>query len=436
MDNVLDDGVLGKQAKSAQFIGNRNKLFLASCIALTVTSMTFAIRAGMIGPLGKEFGLDNGQLGIVISTAFWGFPLAVILGGWIVDYIGMKKLMIVAFVSHVLGIALTIFAGGFWGLFISTLLIGIANGTVEAACNPLVATLYPEDKTIKLNHFHLWFPGGLVIGGLVAYFLGDTMLDMGWKIQMATMLVPAVIYGYMFLNLDFPKTERIANEVSDSEMYKSILSPLFIFMVICMFGTAITELATNQWIGVLLGSVSSNALLLLVFISLIMAVGRGFAGPIVHQMSPTGVLLGSAIFAALGLFLMSTMSGNMLFVAAAVFAVGVTYFWPTMLGFVAEYIPKSGALGLGLMGGAGMFAVSIFQPIIGEVYDSNMANALPEGANMQEYANAAGGTEMATAFADAQVVAGPAILSTMVIIPVILIVAFAGLHFMRGKFAK
>ena len=415
---------------------NRDKLFLASCIALTVTSMTFAIRAGMIGPLGQEFGLDNSQLGIIISTAFWGFPLAVILGGWIVDYIGMKKLMIVAFACHVLGIALTIFAGGFWGLFISTLMIGIANGTVEAACNPLVATLYPEDKTTKLNHFHLWFPGGLVIGGLIAYFLGDTMLDMGWKIQMATMLIPAVIYGYLFLNLDFPKTERITNEVSDSEMYKSILSPLFLFMVVCMFGTAITELATNQWIGVLLGSVSSNALLLLVFISLIMAVGRGFAGPILNKISTTGVLLGSAIFATLGLYLLSMTSGSMLFVSAAIFAVGVTYFWPTMIGFVAEYIPKSGALGLGLIGGAGMFAVSIFQPIIGKVYDTNMVNALPEGADMQEYAGAAAGTEMATAFTEAQVVAGPAILSTMVIIPVILIVAFAGLHFMRGKFVK
>ena len=276
---------------------NRDKLFLASCIALTVTSMTFAIRAGMIAPLGQEFGLDNSQLGIIISTAFWGFPLAVILGGWIVDFIGMKKLMIVAFACHVLGIALTIFAGGFWGLFISTLMIGIANGTVEAACNPLVATIYPEDKTTKLNHFHLWFPGGLVIGGLIAYFLGDTMLDMGWKLQMATMLIPAVFYGYLFLNLDFPKTERVTNEVSDSEMYKSILSPLFLFMVVCMFGTAITELGTNQWIGVLLGSVSSNALLLLVFISLIMAVGRGFAGPILNKISTTGVLLGSAIFA-------------------------------------------------------------------------------------------------------------------------------------------
>ena len=415
---------------------NKNRLFIASCIALTVTSMTFAIRAGMIEPLGVEFGLDNEQLGLIISTAFWGFPLAVIIGGWIVDYVGMKILMIIAFVSHVLGIILTIYAGGFWGLFISTLLIGIANGTVEAACNPLVATLYPEDKTTKLNHFHIWFPGGLVIGGLIAYFLGPEGANMGWKIQMATMLVPSLIYGYMFFGSSFPKTERVANEVSDGEMYKSILSPLFLFMVVCMFGTAVTELGTNQWIGVLLGSVTDNALLLLVFISLIMALGRGFAGPVVHRMSTTGVLLGSAVFAALGLYLMSVMQGNSLFVAAAIFAVGVTYFWPTMIGFVAEYIPKSGALGLGLIGGAGMFAVSIFQPIIGRVYDENMMSALPEGADLQAYAAAEGGSEMAAAYAEAQVTAGPAILETMVILPVILIVAFAILHFMRGRFTN
>ena len=130
---------------------NRNKLFIASCMALTVTSMTFAIRAGMLGPLGIEFGLDNQRVGIIASTAFWGFPLAVIIGGMLTDIIGMRNLMIVAFLSHIVGIGMTIVAGGFWGLFFSTFLIGAANGLVEAACNPLVATLYPENKTTKLN---------------------------------------------------------------------------------------------------------------------------------------------------------------------------------------------------------------------------------------------------------------------------------------------
>lgn len=413
---------------------NTNKLFIASCLALVVTSMTFAIRAGMLGQLGIDFGLNTEELGWIAGTAFWGFPLAVIIGGALVDIIGMRKLMYAAFFSHVIGIVMTITAGGFWALFFSTLLIGIANGLVEAVCNPLIASMYPDDKTTKLNHFHIWFPGGLVIGGLVAYFLGGA--GIGWKVQMATMLIPAAIYGVMFLGEKFPVTERVAQGVSTGEMYKSLLNPLFVFMVICMFGTAITELGTNQWIGVLLANVTDNALLLLVFISGIMAIGRGMAGPVVHKMSPAGVLLISAILASIGLYLLSTLSGNMLFVAAGIFALGVTYFWPTMLGFVAEYTPKTGAIGLSLMGGAGMFANSIFFPIMGRMYDSNLSSHLPEGADLATYQTADAGTEMANQFAQAQVLAGPEILQAMVWIPVLLTFAFGALYFYTRNKSK
>ncbi|MEZ4886856.1 MAG: MFS transporter [Chitinophagales bacterium] len=406
---------------------NTNKLFVASCLALVVTSMTFAIRAGMLGQLGIDFGLNTEELGWIAGTAFWGFPLAVIIGGALVDLIGMRKLMYAAFFSHVIGIVMTILAGGFWSLFFSTLLIGIANGLVEAVCNPLIASMYPDNKTTKLNHFHIWFPGGLVIGGLVAYFLGNA--GVGWQVQMATMLIPAAMYGVLFFGQAFPVTERVAKGVSTGEMYQALLNPLFIFMVICMFGTAVTELGTNQWIGVLLANVTDNSLLLLVFISGIMAVGRGMAGPVVHRMSPAGVLLISSILAAIGLYLLSTLSGNMLFVAAGVFAVGVTYFWPTMIGFVAEYIPRTGAIGLSLIGGAGMFANSIFFPIMGRMYDSNLSSHLPAGADLSTYQSAEQGTEMANQFAQAQVLAGPEILSAMVWIPVLLTVAFGGLYF-------
>jgi len=142
---------------------NKNQLFVGSCLALLVTSLSFGIRAGILNRLGVDFALDKEQLGTIAATAFWGFPLAVIIGGMVVDIIGMKRLLGIAFVFHIAGIALTIFAGKFgnpfWALFISTLFIGIANGTVEAACNPLVTALYPDNKTTKLNHFHLWFPG-------------------------------------------------------------------------------------------------------------------------------------------------------------------------------------------------------------------------------------------------------------------------------------
>ncbi|HKZ68092.1 MAG TPA: MFS transporter, partial [Chitinophagaceae bacterium] len=265
---------------------NKNQLFVASCLALLVTSLSFGIRAGILGRLGVEFGLDKGELGTIAATAFWGFPLAVIIGGMIVDIIGMKRLLVLAFIFHLAGIVLTIFADKFstpfWSLFISTLLIGIANGTVEAACNPLVTALYPDNKTTKLNHFHLWFPGGIVLGTLIVYFFDKA--GIGWQIQMAMMIIPTLIYGYLFSRLKFPVTERVSSGVSTAEMYKSLANPLFIFMIICMFGTAITELFTGQWIDVLLKNVSDNAILILTVSTGVMVIGRAFAGPIVHRL--------------------------------------------------------------------------------------------------------------------------------------------------------
>jgi MFS family permease len=411
---------------------NRSGLFWASCMALLVTSLSFGIRAGILDTLGLEFQLNAQELGTIAATAFWGFPLAVVIGGMVVDIIGMKRLLIMAFLFHLLGIILTIFAGGYWTLFISTLLIGIANGTVEAACNPLVTTIYPDNKTTKLNHFHLWFPGGIVIGTLIVWLFSK--VNIGWEIQVATMILPTLVYGYMFSKLEFPVTERVASGVSTGEMYKSVLSPLFIFMFICMFGTAITELFTNQWVGVLLSKATDNAILILTITTGIMVLGRGLAEPIVHRFSPQGVLLASAIFSALGLFMMSTMTGGMLFVAALIFGIGVCYFWPTMLGFVSEYIPKSGAVGINLLGGAGMFAVSVYTYFMGGVYDTIILKNLPQGADLKAYQSAAAGSTEAAAYGNAQLIAGPEVIKTTLIIPIILIVAFAGLVvYMRNK---
>ncbi|MFM7838395.1 MAG: MFS transporter, partial [Chitinophagaceae bacterium] len=296
---------------------SRNQLFVASCLALLVTSLSFGIRAGILNKLGTDFSLSASQLGTIAATAFWGFPLAVIIGGMVVDVIGMKRLLELAFLFHLAGILLTIFAGGFWSLFISTLLVGIANGTVEAACNPLVTALYTENKTTKLNHFHLWFPGGIVIGTLISYYFSK--IGIQWQIQVATMLIPTFIYGYLFFKLKFPVTERVAAGVSTEEMYKSLASPLFLFMIICMFGTAITELFTGQWIDVLLKSVTDNALLILTISTGVMVIGRGLAEPVVHRLSAQGVLVASAIFSALGLYLLGHSTGTMIFVGALVF---------------------------------------------------------------------------------------------------------------------
>lgn len=409
-----------------------SSLFWASCMALLVTSLSFGIRAGILNRLGVEFNLNASELGTIAATAFWGFPLAVVIGGFVVDVIGMKRLLVLAFVFHLLGIILTIFAGGYWTLFISTLLVGIANGTVEAACNPLVTALYTDNKTTKLNHFHLWFPGGIVIGTLIV-FLFDR-LGLGWQIQVGMMIIPTLFYGYLFSKLDFPVTERVAAGVSTAEMYKSVLSPLFIFMFICMFGTAITELFTGQWIEVLLRSVTENAILILTITTGVMVIGRGLAEPIVHRFSPQGVLLISAVLSALGLFMLGHTSGNMIFVGALIFGMGVCYFWPTMLGFVSENLPKTGAVGINLMGGAGMFAVSVYTIFMGSKYDELLAAKLPEGSMLKDYLNAPAGSEMANLLNEAKRAAGPEILDLTLFIPLGLIVAFAGLVFyMRSR---
>lgn len=392
---------------------NRNQLFIMCCLSLIVTSMTFAIRAGVLANLGVEFQLSNTQLGLVNGMAFAGFPVAMMVGGLAYNSVGPKNLMILAFVSHLLGLILTIYANGFELLLISTFFIGFANGAVEAACNPMIADMYHKNKTTMLNRFHVWFPGGIVIGSLVGYFLGNAGIS--WQIQVATMLIPTLMYGYLVFTLAFPKTEH--TEASTINNLKAMIAPLFVVMLILMTLTATTELGTGQWIAVVLEGSGASGLLVLALTAGLMAVGRYFAGPIVHRFNPMGVLLFSAIVSTIGLFLLSQTSGAMIYVAAIVFALGVTYFWPTMIGFVGEYMPDTGALGMSLIGGAGMFALFFWNPVIGGWLDSARSEALATGVT---------GTE-------ADIIAGQATLSALNIFPVVLIVAFGVLYFMRLK---
>ena len=406
---------------------NTKRLFVSSCVALIVTALTFATRGGMMEPWMQEFGLTAGQVGWIAGTAFWGFTVAMVIGGPLVDVIGMNRIIAIAFVGHVVGILLTIFATGFWSLYISTLIIGISNGSVEAACNPLIATMFPKEKTKKLNQFHVWFPGGIVLGGLAVFLL----FDFGWRVHMGIMLIPTAIYGFMFLGQKFPKTERVQAGVSAKAMYKAVVSPLFLFMAFCMILTAGTELGTNQWITALLENVGVPAILLLVWVSGIMALGRAFAGPIVHRLSASGVLFVSAILTGLGLVLLSYSNGYMAFGAAAVFALGITYFWPTLLGFVSENIPKSGALGLAVMGGIGFLSASIVTPLLGIAFDMETAKAIPEGFTLEALSAAAEGTKEAAMWAEAKLTGGTSALRYVAILPLILVVAFGYLFATR-----
>ena len=181
---------------------SKNRLFLACCVALVVTAMTFAIRAGILTELSEQFTLSDQQLGWVNSMAFLGFPVAMIIGGLLYNEVGPKRMMYAAFFSHLLGLVLTIMAGGFWGLLISTFFIGFANGCVEAACNPMIADMYHDNKTTMLNKFHVWFPGGIVIGSLVA----QVMSGMGWQAQIGVMLIPTLFYAYLIFGQTFPQS--------------------------------------------------------------------------------------------------------------------------------------------------------------------------------------------------------------------------------------
>lgn len=409
------------------------KLFNASCIALITTSMTFAIRGALMDTWGTEFALTGEEIGWVNSTAFLGFTLSMLVGGPLCDVLGMRNLLRIAFFGHLLGIGLTISATGYYSLFYATLVIGISNGMVEAACNPLITALFPNEKIKFLNRFHIWFPGGIVIGGLLSYLFLER-LHLPWPYLMTMLILPNLIYGYLAFKARFPVSERMSSGTSNSEMYKALLHPLFLIMVGCMFLTAATELGTNQWITALLANVGVPSILLLVFINGIMAVGRGFAGELAHRLRPEGMLLLSAVFSALGLVLLSYAQGYQAFGAAAVFAVGICYFWPTMLGFVSVYTPKTGPMGLSIMGGAGMFSVYLILPFMGKTYDQKLASLIPEGMTLESLKNAVAGSTQAQVWSDLNLMAGSETLFSVVILPLFLIVAFTGILFwVKGK---
>jgi len=399
---------------------NQKRLFIASCLALLVTAITFAIRAQIEGVFTDDYGLTKEQVGRAFGPAFWGFAVAMFAGGYFIDIVKTKTIVWAAFSMHLIGIVLLLLAKDYTSLFIANVFIGLGNGSVEAACNPLVATLFPDKKTKMLNRFHVWFPGGIVIGGLLAWFTMD-QINLPWQVLVSLLFIPLAIYGFLFFGQKIPETERVSTGVSYKEMMRNIGAPYtitlaVIFMILvatnpgiaaaitsnytltigivgviallivveakavnkislifpliffCMLLTASTELGTTQWINALLNNNGiSDPILILVVVTGIMAVGRFFAGGLIHRLNPIGVLLGSAVIAVAGLLLLSISTGAaMTLVSAAVFAVGVCYFWPTMIGVTSEYVPKSGALGMSILGGAGFVATSMILPIMGK----------------------------------------------------------------------
>jgi MFS family permease len=347
---------------------NQQRLFTASCVALVATAMTFAIRGDIMSDFEREFVLSKTDVGWIAGAAFWGFGLSILLGGPLCDLLGMGTLLRLAAAGHIVGTLATLLAPNFIVLFAATLTIGIANGLVEAAINPLVATIYSNDKTGRLVALHAWFPGGIVIGGVLSFLL--TQIGSGWQAKMLLLLVPSAIYAVMFAGQRFPPTERAAAGIPFGDMFKEMLRPLFIVIWICMWLTAATELGPGQWMSNIFNEVMQSSaqagILVLVWVNGIMYLIRQFFGGAAHRTSPVALIAVTAVAAAAGLFLFGlARTPVMAFAAAALFAAGTALWWPTMLGITSERFPRGGALLLAVIGATGAFSTAIAGPVMG-----------------------------------------------------------------------
>jgi MFS family permease len=348
---------------------NKQRLFIASCLSLVVTAMIFVVRGDIAPQVEQAFGLSHEQYAFVSTMAFFGFAASIFLASPMLDALGMRNLLYLAFVLHVGGIVAFIFAPGYTVLYLSMLFAGFGNGLIEAVINPLTATVYPDEKTHKLNVLHSWWPGGLIIGGLIAYLMG--MAGLNWQARMGLIILPTIAYALLIFGQKFPPTERAAAGISTGEMLRTALHPAFLVLMGTMMITASIELAPGQMLeSVLRDKAQMSGTLVFVYGSALMFVLRYFAGPIAHRISPIGIMCASAALAGVGLYLLANASTPvMIYVAATIFYVGVCFMWPTMLGITSERFPQGGAFTMGLMGFAGQAALGLIILKAGQIFD-------------------------------------------------------------------
>jgi fucose permease len=366
----------------------RSRLFLVSSLALTMAGIGASVRANTAADLQRIFldPIDAARSAEMIATVlglpFLGFALTIAIGSPLLDAIGMALLLPLAAICFTVGALIMIFAGSlaagadvYTVLWLGALVTGVGWGLVETVINPLIAALYPDDKAVKLNILHAWWPGGLVIGGLLGVAMSAA--GIGWQIKLAIVIVPALMVIALCLGVRFPPTERKAAGVSVGEMFRELRNPLFLILFASMFLTAASELAPGQWVDFALSrTVGMPGILLLVYVSVLMFVMRHFAGPLVHRLSPIGLLWCSCLMAAIGLWMLSIANSPVtaLF-AATVWGTGVCYMWPTMLGTASERFPRGGALLMGLMGTAGTLSIQFVLPMMGAIYDAEKIEA-------------------------------------------------------------
>jgi MFS family permease len=363
---------------------NDKILFWASFLTLIAAGMGFAIRGDILADWGKQFGFTQTELGEITGWGLAGFGVTIIFFSFFADLVGYGPLMVIAFLLHILTVALTLAApyaydvyGKVWAfrcLFYGQLAFSLANGTCEAVINPLTASLFPTNKTHWLNILHAGWPGGLVLGALVEWIV-DQAGGARWQVRWAIILAPMLMYGLMMVGRRFPKSEANTSGVSLATMATTLFAPLLLFLFLLHALVGYVELGTDSWIQDITKIVldKNTALLAFAWTNILMFTLRFFAGPIVHKISPVGLLFFSAVLGTTGLVLLGLPMTNTMWLwlaAVTVYGIGKTFYWPTMLGVISERFPQGGALALGFSGGIGMISAGLLGgPVIGYQQD-------------------------------------------------------------------
>lgn len=374
---------------------SNGKIFWASFLTLIAAGMGFAVRGDVLAEWSRIFGFTKTELGTITGGGLTGMAFTIIGFSLFADRVGYKAILIGAFLLHVSSAIVTlaatfVFASAgkdatYWCLYVGMFMFSLANGMCEAAINPLVATLYPKQKTHYLNILHAGWPGGLILGGLLAFgFVGEKakVMQLRWEIPMLFFLVPTLWYGFITIKEKFPISEARAAGVKFGEMLAQFAAPVLLFLLFLHALVGYVELGTDSWITDIMKGYIPNSVLLLVYTAGLMFVLRFFAGPIVERINPLGLLFVSALLGCAGLYMMGSMLAGAasvagILVAATIYGVGKTFLWPTMLGVVGERFPKGGALAMGAMGGIGMASAGVLGgPGIGYTQDVNIAAKL------------------------------------------------------------
>lgn len=366
----------------------KGRLLLVSSLALATAGISASLRANTATDLQRIFfdPIDRAHSGEMIANIlgvpFLGFALTIAIGSPLLDYIGMSLLLPLSGICFSIGMLMIVFAnsmatgsGVYDVIWFGAVILGIGWGLVETVINPLIATLYPDEKTARLNALHAWWPGGLVIGGLLG--VGLSQLGVGWQVKLGLVVIPALTVVALSVGVKFPPTERAAAGISMGQMFRELLNPMFVVLFASMFLTAATELAPGQWVDFALSrTVHMPGILLLVYVSALMFAMRHFAGPLVHKLSPIGLLWLSCLMGSLGLVALSFANSPVTgLLAATIWGTGVCYMWPTMLATASERFPRGGALLMGLMGTAGTLSSRFVLPLMGSIYDTKKVEA-------------------------------------------------------------